>query len=135
MGEMADLAREEYEIEMYGRQYDKNMRQAVARVNPISTEDVLNRTSWVDAQGVTHELKEMEQDYLQNVLYFIYKRRDLYWMKCRDVSIIESFKDGDEFFQVVIRNSTIWKSIIKELQRPSEGFNFEFKVPGESNIG
>ncbi|RGP44662.1 hypothetical protein BTW32_27085 [Bacillus thuringiensis] len=91
---------------------------------------VLNRTNWVDGQGTVHELKDMDKDHLQNILFFIYKRRDRYWLNCNDVQMIERFKDGDEFFQNVIRNSTIWKSIIAELKRPVEGFNFDFKIPG-----
>lgn len=133
MGEMADLAREEYEIEMYQRQYEKSLKQAVTRNDSYKTEVVLNRNNWVDGHGTVHELKDMERDHLQNILFFIYKRRDRYWLNCKDVSLIEKFKDGDEFFQVVIRNSTIWKSIIAELQRPTEGFNFEFTVPGEDS--
>lgn len=125
MGDMADLAREEY----YANLADKR----ASKESPYKTELVLNRTNWVDGYGNIHELENMERDHLQNVLYFIYKRRDRYWLNCNDVSLIEKFKDGDEFFQVVIRNSTIWKAIIAELQRPVEGFNFDFTIPGSSN--
>lgn len=125
MGDMADLAREEYEIEQLMRTYN------AAKINPYKTENVLNSTTWTDGYGAVHELKDMDRDHLQNVLFFIYKRRDRYWLNCNDVSLIEKFKDGDEFFQVVIRNSTIWKAIIEELERPTEGFNFKFTIPGE----
>lgn len=94
------------------------------------TENVLNRSNWVDGFGTVHELSDLEKDHLQNILYFIYKRRDRYWLNCNDVTLIEKFKDGDEFFQVVIRKSTIWKAIIEELKRPVEGFNFSFTIPG-----
>lgn len=124
MGEMADLAHEEYMIEQLGRAHQKVIE------NPYKTETVLNRTNWVDGQGTVHELKDMDRDYLQNVLFFIYKKRDRYWLNCKDVTLIEKFQDGNEFFQVVIRKSTIWKAIIAELQRPVEGFNFEFTIPG-----
>lgn len=119
MGEIADYYAEEY----YRDQHDKK-RQL------YKTEMVLNRTNWVDGQGTVHELKDMDKDHLQNILFFIYKRRDRYWLNCNDVQMIERFKDGDEFFQNVIRNSTIWKSIIAELKKPVEGFNFDFTIPG-----
>lgn len=119
MSEVVDYSAEEY----YRDQRDKK-RQL------YKTEMVLNRTNWVDGQGTVHELKDMDKDHLQNILFFIYKRRDHYWLNCNDVQMIERFKDGDEFFQNVIRNSTIWKSIIAELKRPVEGFNFEFTIPG-----
>lgn len=97
------------------------------------TEDVLNSNNWIDGWGEIHELSTMDKDYLQNILYFLYKKRDKYWLSCKDVDLIEKIRDGDEFFQVVIRNSTIWKSIINELQKPVEGFNFTFTLPGEAN--
>ncbi|MBU5341245.1 hypothetical protein [Caldifermentibacillus hisashii] len=95
------------------------------------TEEVLNNQNWVDGCGEIHELSTMDKDYLQNILYFLYKKRDRYWFGCKDINLIEKFKDGDEFFQHVIRNSTIWKSIIAELEKPVEGFNFDFTIPGE----
>ena len=122
MGEIADY---------YAEEYYKDIAMAQGQKQQMKTEDILNRKAWVDAYGTVHELENMDRDYLQNVLFFIYKRRDRYWLNCRDVSLIEKFKDGDEFFQHVIRNSTIWKSIIAELEKPVEGFNFEFTIPGE----
>lgn len=127
MGEMAD-----YHVEQFT---SGKWSQPDKKENPWKTETVLNRSNWVDGWGTLHELKDMDKDYLQNVLFFIYKRRDFYWLNCNDVSLIEKFKDGDGFFQVVIRKSTIWKSIIAELQEPTEGFNFEFTIPGEVNNG
>ncbi|WP_371069117.1 hypothetical protein [Sediminibacillus sp. JSM 1682029] len=128
MGDMADLAAEEYYASLAEQEYGLQKHK---RSRLYKTEDVLNRSNWVDGQGAVHELKDMDRDHLQNVLFFIYRRRDRYWLNCKDVSLIEKFKDGDEFFQSVIRSSTIWKAIIAELQRPVEGFNFEYTVPGE----
>ncbi|MEW8987479.1 MAG: hypothetical protein AB2401_10850, partial [Bacillus sp. (in: firmicutes)] len=125
MGEIADYHVEQFTSGNWGQPVTQRNSK-----NYFKTEDVLNRINWVDGQGTVHELKDMDRDHLQNVLFFIYRKRDRYWLNCKDVSLIEKFKDGDEFFQVVIRNSTIWKSIIQELQRPVEGFNFEFTIPG-----
>ena len=127
MGEMAELAAEDY----YASLADSNLSKQKPKNDPFKTETVLNRTNWVDGWGDILELKDMDRDHLQNVLFFIYKRRDRYWLNCRDVGMVEKFKDGDGFFQLVIRKSTIWKSIIAELERPAEGFNFNFSVPGE----
>lgn len=101
------------------------------KYDPWKTETMLNRTNWLDGWGTLLELEEMDQDHLQNVLYYLYKNRDRLWLNCQDTSLIEKFKDGDEFFQNVIRNSTIWKGIIAELKRPEEGFNFSYTIPGE----
>lgn len=120
MGDIADYYAEAYYQEQPSR-----------KVHLYKTEDVLNSTTWKDGLGEVHELNKLERDHLQNILFFLYRKRDRYWLNCRNVSMIEKFKDGDEFFQVVIRNSTIWKSIITELQRSVEGFNFEFTIPGE----
>lgn len=127
MGEIADYYAEELMVEQFHR------TQSKAPKNIFKTENVLNRTNWIDGQGTIHEIKDMDRDHLQNVLFFIYKRRDRYWLNCSDVNLIEKFKDGDEFFQVVIRKSTLWKAIITELQRSVEGFNFEFTIPGEGD--
>lgn len=129
MGEMAELAAAEYYADLAG-----NQKYVKINTDPFKTENVLNRDTWVDAQGTLHELKDLDRDHLQNILFFIYKRRDRYWLNCKDITMVEKFKDGDEFFQNVIRNSTIWKSIINELQKPSEGFNFGFSVPGEEKF-
>lgn len=130
MGDAADLAREYYEMEMYESQFNNYPRRFKELANQYKTENVLNRNTWYDAYGNVHELKEMDKDYLQNILFFIYKRRDRYWLNCNDTSVIEKFQNGDEFFQHVIRKSTIWRAIIAELEKPTEGFNFEFTIPG-----
>lgn len=110
---------------------EPSLRISPKKQNPWKPEVLLSRTNWVDGEGTIHELQDMDRDYLQNVLYFIYKNRDRLWLGCDNASLIDTFKDGDEFFQHVIRNSNIWKAIIKELRTPVEGFKFKFTVPGE----
>ena len=95
----------------------------------MSTEEVLNRRGWADSWGNVTELEDMTKEHLQNVLYYLYKNRDRYWFNCKDASLIDRFKDGDEFFQLVIRKSTLWTSIIEILESPEEGFNFAFYLP------
>lgn len=95
----------------------------------MKTEQVLNRAEWVNAYGEILEVSSLEQDYLQNILMYLYKHRDRYWLNCKDASLIELFRDGDEFFQLVIRKSTIWTSIIEQLTTEDKGFNFEFDLP------
>lgn len=95
----------------------------------MSTEAVLNRVKWVDGQGTIHEPSTMEKEHLQNVLFYLYKNRDKYWLRCKNSKIIEEFENGEQFFQFVIRKSTIWKVISQELIREDEGFNFEYTIP------
>jgi len=138
MGEMADYYASMYcadlaDQHLQEEREDKDFKKIYlkSKPDPFKTENILNRNTWVDGQGTVHELKDMGRDHLQNVLHFLYKQRDRYWLNCNDASLIEKFKDGDQFFQLVIRESTIWKSIINELEKPSEGFNFNFEVPGK----
>lgn len=95
----------------------------------MTTEEVLNRRGWADSWGNVSQLEELETDHLKNILYYLYKNRDRYWFNCKDATLIDRFKDGDEFFQLVIRNSTLWTSIIEILESPEQGFNFEFELP------
>lgn len=92
------------------------------------TEEVLNSKTWVDGSGEAHELEGMDKDYLHCVLFYLYKNRNRYWLNCRKVKMIESFEDGDEFFQKIIRNSTLWQSIIGQLSIvDDETFNFPWE--------
>ncbi|MDR4376499.1 UNVERIFIED_CONTAM: hypothetical protein FO487_02240 [Bacillus amyloliquefaciens DSM 7 = ATCC 23350] len=93
------------------------------------TEATLNSDFWMNADGEIKPLTEMEDDYLRNILNFLYKKRDWYWLNCRDTKLIESFQNGDDFFQHVIRKSTIWTSIINQLQKPKDEFNFTYSLP------
>lgn len=130
---MADYYAEQAMIEQFMDDVNEYSRSN-CKQKPYKTEDVLNSTKWKVGQGVVHELHTLEKDHLQNILYFLYKRRDRYWMNCRDVSIIEKFENGDDFFQRVIRNSTIWSAIIDVLNSTeNQGFNFEFTIPGGRN--
>jgi len=88
------------------------------------TEEILNKAGWVNGAGTIYDVKEMDKDYLHSVLFYIYKNRNRYWLNCRKAKMIESYEDGDEFFQRVIRNSTLWLSIINQLDTNDEDFNF-----------
>jgi len=100
-------------------------------MNRRTTEEVLNQRGWLDSLGQLNQLEEMEADYLKNILFYLYKNRDRYWLQCEDATLIDKFEDGDEFFQLVIRKSTLWTSIIEVLESPDQGFNFEFDLPNK----
>lgn len=91
------------------------------------TEQILNSANWTDYSGEIHRPEEMSKDYLHSVLRFIYRSRDRYWLNCQQTDVIESFMNGDEFFHKVIRKSTIWNSIINQLNVKNEGFDFEWE--------
>lgn len=96
------------------------------------TEEILNKANWVSGSGTIYDVKDMDKDYLHSVLFYIYKNRNRYWLNCRKVKMIESFEDGDEFFQKVVRHSTLWKSIINQLDTNEEEFNFMWES-GDNN--
>jgi len=83
----------------------------------------------MDSYGNGIELRDMEKNHLQNVLYYLYKNRDRYWINCQDSSMINLFQNGDDFFQIVIRKSTLWVAITELLEEPEKGFNFDFRLP------
>lgn len=135
MGDMAEYYREQEMLDYYEQELERETRRMdLTRNKPArskslyKTENVLNRTNWVDGQGNIHELETMDRDHMQNVLYFLHKHRNRYWLNCNDVTMIDRFKDGDQFFQQVIRQSTIWNAIMEELKRSDiQGFNFTIK--------
>lgn len=92
-----------------------------------TTEATLNSKVWVDSYGSITPVSEIDDDYLRNILNYLYKHRDYYWLGCHDVSLIEKYQDGDEFFRKVIRRSTLWKEIILRLREVPEGFNFDIE--------
>ncbi|WP_338231023.1 hypothetical protein [Lactiplantibacillus paraxiangfangensis] len=98
------------------------------------TEKILNNADWMTGDGTITRVQDMDKDYLHNILFFIYKNRNRYWLNCHKTSLIESYTDGDEFFQKVVRHSTLWLSIIDQLNTDDEGFNFP-KVDGSRLSG
>ncbi|ALS03370.1 hypothetical protein ATZ33_17325 [Enterococcus silesiacus] len=95
-----------------------------------STESILNSDFWMDGMGTVTPIVQLEDDHLRNILLFIYKSKDRYWVKCHDTSFIKDYKNGEEFFQHVIVHSTLWTSILDHINRPETSFNFEFSIPG-----
>lgn len=93
-----------------------------------STEKILNSTNWVDGNGEINSVSNLDKDHLHNILNFIYNHRDKYWLNCKKTVIIESFKDGDEFFQRVIRKSILWNSIIEQLNSKDDEFDFDWDL-------
>lgn len=92
------------------------------------TEEILNSGDrWVDINGQVHKLEDMSEDYLRNVLRFIYRNRTSYWLNCYNTHLIDKFKDGDDFFQRVIRNSPLWKGILDQLGS-EKNLKFEFPI-------
>lgn len=128
------MAAEDYLYPDYWGEAEPLEEQHYKSIPNLTTESVLNRNTWIDANGVIHNVEDMGEDYLKNVLHFVYKRRDYYWLNCTNINLVNKFKNGDEFFQKVIRKSTLWNSIINELQKPNEGFNFTFETPGEDDL-
>lgn len=92
------------------------------------TEDILNSDKWVTSHGEILEVRAMDPDHVRNVLSYLYKRKDRYWLNCRDGKLIEQFENGEDFFQRVIRKSTLWTTAIETLTQTNyAGFNFEWE--------
>lgn len=92
------------------------------------TEQILSSTEWVDAQGTINNPKDLEKSHLHNILFFMYERRNKYWLGCKDVELMLTYKNGDEFFDKVIKKSTLWNSILSAIKEDDSGFNFDFEA-------
>lgn len=79
------------------------------------TEALLNTETWVDADGVATDVAYLEEKHLHAILQGLYTNRDRYWLNCKSVETMNSMRDGDAFFQKVIRHSTLWKAIMDSL--------------------
>jgi hypothetical protein len=137
MGEMADYYAEQALMDEFERQLEiereyqnrkkyggKKMGQAI-----LYTEDVLNRKAWVTGNGEYLEVAQMDESHIRNTLQFLYKKRDKYWLNCRDGKLIEQFENGEDFFQRVIRNSTLWHELTSVLtEERTSGFNFKVEM-------
>lgn len=102
--------------------------------NNRKTEQILNSTYWVDGNGEIHSLIDLDKDHLHNILNFLYRNRNRYWLNCQKTVMIESFNDGDEFFQKVIRKSTLWNAIIDQLNVERNDFNFAWDEGSRNEI-
>ncbi|HDB8510443.1 TPA: hypothetical protein O7K12_001640 [Staphylococcus aureus] len=91
------------------------------------TEEILNDTRWTTREGDVLELITMEEEHIQNTLNLLYKNRDQLWLGCRNFKLIDVYENGEDFFQKVIRKSTIWNSLINALDKPATKFNFEYE--------
>jgi len=96
-----------------------------------TTEKTLNSKTWVDSYGTIIAVNSMDSDHLRNVLKYLYKQRGNYWLNCRDVKVIEAYRDGDEFFKKVIRHSTLWTELVSALRDNPERFNFDYESGDE----
>ena len=117
---------------MNNRYQAEQKHNQLRRERQLYTEDVLNRKQWVTGDGEIIEVAHMDKDHIRNVLQFLYKWKDRYWLKCRDGKLIEKFENGEDFFQRVIRVSTLWTELIRVLTDDgATGFNFE--IGGRNN--
>jgi hypothetical protein len=144
MSEMADLDAENYWMEKYLNNHIDVCSMYPAIINKSRgnrkmtqqkpfryTEEILNANTWEDANGKRTIVTELDGDHLRNILQYLYKNKDRYWLKCRNAALIESFENGEDFFQRCIRVSTLWTAIIYVLTHAeNEGFNFEFIPKG-----
>lgn len=127
MGEMAEEAYiehllEEVEKEVFNRRKKPSNKTYANRY----TEDILNSTNWVTGDGEILVVAHMDKDHIRNILQFLYKRKDRYWLNCRNGKLIEKFENGEDFFQRVIRVSTLWTELNRVLTESEDvGFNFE----------
>ena len=97
------------------------------------TEKILNAKTWVDGYGEILPIDTLEEEHVHNMMNFIYKNRDRYWMGCRDIDFIETFDNGDEFFNKVIRQSTLWNELKLNLKNEDTSFNFVANVGSRVN--
>lgn len=91
-----------------------------------STEERLNADYWVTGDGEKAYPREMTKDHIRNTLNFLYRISDTLWLNCEDTKVIDLYENGEDFFQRVVRYSTLWESLTKALQEEKQvGFNFE----------
>ncbi|MFS4464705.1 hypothetical protein ACMFKE_04795 [Staphylococcus haemolyticus] len=91
------------------------------------TEEILNDTKWVTKNGEILEPIAMDEEHIQNTLRLLYKNRDQLWLGCKDFRIIDVYLNGEDFFQKVVRKSTLWRTLIDALDKPTTEFNFEYE--------
>ncbi len=94
---------------------------------PRTTEEILNADFWVDRDGNKYDLDTIEKDYVRNIMLYLYRKKDYFWLNCSLAKNIEAHDDADSFFKYVIRNSTLWTGLQKQLEKQDiEDFNFEY---------
>lgn len=99
------------------------------------TESILNSTKWLDGNGEVTDVSMFDEQRLHNIMNSIYANRARYWLNCKNIHVIEQYRNGDEFFGKVIRKSTLWRGIIHAFEIPSEGFNFVTADQFENGAG
>lgn len=99
----------------------------IENLNLRYTEDILNNTNWINKDGEILDPISMDEGHIQSTLRLLYRNRDQLWLGCRDFTLIDVYLNGEDFFQKVIRKSTLWKSLIKALNKPSTSFNFDYE--------
>lgn len=124
---MADYYSQLYYQEQAQRKFKDKAHPQAAKDR--RTEETLSSTCWIAGDGRRILIEDMDKDHLRNVLQYLYKRRDFYWLNCENADVIQMFKNADEFFEVVILESTLWNAIIKALATDRHTFNFPIKYP------
>lgn len=136
MGEMAEEAYVQFlleEVEKEAR-FNRRVKKPFNKIKSYAnryTEDILNSTNWVNSEGEILVVAHMDKDHTRNILQFLYKSKDRYWLNCRNGKLIEKFENGEDFFQRVIRVSTLWTELIRVLTEDGAlDFNFDIAEKG-----
>jgi hypothetical protein len=75
-----------------------------------SAEELLNRSIWIDNRGNVQNVLKMNSNHLNNILNFLSKKRVNLLVASRTKEF-KKYKDGDLFFEEVIKQSLLWKTI------------------------
>jgi hypothetical protein len=75
-----------------------------------SAEELLNRSIWIDNRGNVQNVLEMNSNHLNNILNFLSKKR-VNLLVASHTKEFKKYKDGDLFFEEVIKQSLLWKTI------------------------
>jgi hypothetical protein len=75
-----------------------------------STEELLNRSIWVDSRGNVQNVLKMNVYHLKNLLNFLSKKR-VNLLVASQTKAFKKYKDGDLFFEEIIKQSLLWKTI------------------------
>jgi len=79
---------------------------------------ILSKKTWRTANGVDLDpMTEMEESHIRNTLHFIYVKRAFFLMQSPP-EVIQAY-NPDEFFTNVIKNSTLWLSLLEALDQPT----------------
>jgi hypothetical protein len=100
----------------------------------MKTEQMLNAPYWKNSNGAGIRPCNMQEDYIRNVLNFIYKKRSWLFFNASP-NTMQQYVEPDAFYKQRVCNSVLYQALMQALENKQQGAaskaSFIYNEPAE----